>query len=65
MKTYNWLRWVEGRQNKGYYKLCLYSFLFFDAYIIKMINSEINPHKDPVPNRNHYRYNHKETNMWW
>lgn len=61
----NLLRWVKGRQNgTEYYKFTLWYFkigkIGTDAYILKYIGpTQLQPHKDPVPNGDHYRLNIK------
>lgn len=55
------MRWVEGRQGSGYFKLkILESKLFkFDIYLLKFpVDSYINLHTDPaLPGYKHHRLN--------
>ncbi len=51
-------KWIKGRQESGYSKLCLVYFWFFDAYLIKFKEgSSISPHVDEVSNKSHFRCN--------
>ena len=52
------LKWKEGRQGSGYYKLPLILGSSYDLYLLKFPpGSFIEPHTDPVPNKKHYRAN--------
>lgn len=51
-------RWQEGRQGSGYEKFKLFSFFFFDLYILRFPErSCISTHLDPVPRWKHFRFN--------
>ncbi len=57
----SWLRWEEGRQGSGYSKMLLATAPFpvgWDMYLIKFpLESFIGAHKDPVPDKRHFRLN--------
>lgn len=53
-----WFCWKQGRQETGYRKMTLFSFLFVDLYLLKYpTGTFINPHVDCVDNWKHYRLN--------
>ena len=52
------MAWIKGRQQSGYDKLKIISFLFFDMYLIRFSKgSEIKEHIDAVDNKRHFRCN--------
>lgn len=54
------LKWVEGRQNSGYWKMPLVvsNWLKFDAYLLKFENNVKVPwHTDPTSSGRHFRLN--------
>lgn len=52
-------KWEDGRQyNGGYKKLSILNFKFFDMYLLKFPEgSSVPKHRDPVPNKKHFRMN--------
>lgn len=51
-------KWTEGRQGNGYKKLCLWSLINFDIYLLKFpVGSLVPTHKDPVLGKEHHRLN--------
>lgn len=52
------MKWEQGRQGTGYEKLKIFQFLNMDCYILRYkVGDFIPTHKDPVPNRKHWRLN--------
>lgn len=52
------MKWEKGRQNTGYEKLKIFQLLNIDCYILRYKEGDFIPtHKDPVPGRNHWRFN--------
>jgi len=64
-------KWQSGRQqNTDYQKFLLWYFKIwkwgFDGYILKYKpNTQLNWHKDPIENGNHYRLNIKLKGKSW
>lgn len=55
-----WLRWEEGRQHTGYFKMLLGGSVRFkfDVYLLKFTQGASIPfHTDPVANARHFRLN--------
>lgn len=57
-------KWIKGRQNVHYKKMCLLNIRIFrfgmDCYILKYDkNVHLPIHKDPLENGSHYRINIK------
>lgn len=52
------MRWEEGRQGSGYFKLKLFAFSRLDLYLLKFPKgSSIPPHVDQVTHGRHFRLN--------
>lgn len=52
------IKWEKGRQGTGYKKKLLLQGSFYDIYLLKYeVGDSIPPHKDPVPNKKHFRVN--------
>lgn len=57
-----WFQWEKGRQNSGYYKMCIFCFyrppVPFDLYLLKYPpGSWVPEHIDTVEGYKHYRAN--------
>lgn len=53
-------KWVEGRQNSGYFKMLLFrsKLLKMDMYLLKFQEGvEVPWHKDPAKTGRHFRFN--------
>lgn len=52
------MKWKKGRQGSGYLVHTVCNFGFFDIQLIKIPEGiEVPVHKDPIPNKRHYRLN--------
>ena len=51
-------KWTEGRQGTGYQKMCLWSAINFDIYLLRFpVGTVIPQHRDVVPGKEHHRLN--------
>lgn len=53
-------KWVQGRQNSGYFKMCLFrsKLLKMDMYLLKFEKGvEVPWHTDPAKTGRHFRFN--------
>lgn len=52
------MHWQDGRQGKGYSKLCLAKCRWFDCYLIRFsAGFQLPVHSDEVTGKRHYRLN--------